>query len=83
MIDINYSKCDADYYSPFTPHVAYTSTHTSDNRSPNSIYEFVVDSGATDHMCNARGLFISLDTNDKPTTFARMGDGSITCQIQG
>ena len=57
--EINNINYDADYYPPalpnspcstISPTPSLSSTHTT----------FVVDSGATEHMCNHRSLFLSM-----------------------
>jgi deoxyuridine 5'-triphosphate nucleotidohydrolase len=72
-IEINNTNFDTDYYSQSSPSVA-----------PNiQTFPFVVDSGATDHMCNNRSLFTSFQSTPQSQFSVRLGDGNTKCKVQG
>ena len=76
IVDINNYNYDADYYS------SSNSPKCSTNK-PKNQFRFIVDSGATDHMCNSKELFTSLTAIDDDTNAVTLGDGTTTSPIKG
>ena len=74
---INNYNYDADYY----PRILHNRTHSSCHSYTTT---FVVDSGATDHMCNDRQLFTSIhEYPSPPNRFVKLGDGKTKIPIRG
>ena len=74
---INKTNYDADYYSKSTNNYSRHALNSSESTI------FVVDSGASEHMCNNKHLFISMQNRDPTKYFVRLGDGKQTCPIHG
>ena len=77
VIDINNINYDADYYPP-TPPIT-----NSSSSPPCNSFKFIVDSGATDHMCNNKSLFINFTPINNPNSAVTLGDGNTTSPIKG
>ena len=80
VANINDYNYDADYYprssSSCLIHNYVSSTHPTTST-------FVVDSGATDHMCNNRKFFSALHMQTSINRFVRLGDGKQKIPIHG
>ena len=78
-VEINSSNFDSDYYMSSSNNVALS------NINPNQpLYRFVVDSGATQHMCCDRDFFTSMThTAQNTPTYVKLGDGTTKCPIMG
>ena len=76
IVDINDYNYDADYYS--TP-----SFPKPPSKSKFEEFRFIVDSGATEHMCNSKNLFISFTPTSDKQASVTLGDGSTKSPIEG
>ena len=76
-VELNSSNFDADYYPP-------DSNNSVDVSSPHIHHRFVVDSGATEHMCSIREMFSTIRTpTPSDPTFVKLGDGATKCAVMG
>ena len=79
IVELN-TNYDADYYSP--DFITVDSSTSKPMQDP-STHTFVIDSGATDHMCNSRSLFTDLKDCSQSSRVVTLGDGKRQCPILG
>jgi deoxyuridine 5'-triphosphate nucleotidohydrolase len=81
IVDINNTNFDTDYYPTVSSNV--DNSNNLNTKSSTLTFPFVIDSGATDHMCNNRNLFTSIQPASPSQSSVKLGDGTTRCTVQG